>query len=408
MHTATRPLLEIRGITKRFPGVLALDDVSVALAPREGHALLGENGAGKSTLMNIVAGLFQPDAGEIFINGTAVVIDSPVTAQRHGIGMVPQELTLAPQLSIMENICLGMLPTRAGGTAIDWRKAETIAVRALAEMGEDFDVRRPVGSLGGAQQQIVQIARSFAFGAKMLILDEPTASLTDRETEKLFKTVSLFREAGGSFFYISHRLEEIKRICDRMTILRDGKKIVDLPVAGSNVREIVKHMVGRDMEPPPTRKVRGNSPVVLNVEGLTRTNEFTDVSFSLQEGEILGFAGLVGAGRTEIMRCIIGDTQPESGTVYFGTDLRRVSFRHPRDSIRQRIAYLPEERRTLGIFPRLSVRENMAITVFQRVRKFLGIDRKRVESEVERYVRELSIRLSSPEQMIQDLSGGNQ
>ncbi|GAK52783.1 ribose transport ATP-binding protein RbsA [Candidatus Moduliflexus flocculans] len=400
--------LEVQHISKHFPGVQALSDVSVSLYAGEVHAIIGKNGAGKSTLMSIIFGLFQPDSGAILRGGTPVKIHRPVDAQHLGIGIVPQELNLVPQLSVMENITLGMSPCKIPHLQIDWKRMETQANHALAQIGEFIAPRSIVANLSAAQQQLVQIARAIAFGAKILIFDEPTASLALHETENLFKVIKQFQTQGGSVFYISHRLEEILEIADRVTVMRDGRNVKELEARHTNLHEMVTHMVGRELEE--TRSAAAFKPtekqVVLQAERLSRKGEFQDISFELHAGEILGLAGLAGSGRTELVRCLYGDTSPDSGSLFVHT--QKVSYRSPQQAIRDRLAYVPEERRKLGIFPLLDTRENITIPILDRLRRFFRIDRRKEYASAQEYAQKLDIRMSHFHQQIQHLSGGNQ
>lgn len=409
METQQRPAaLEVREICKHFPGVQALQNVSVALHTGEVHAIIGENGAGKSTLMNIIFGVIQPDSGQIFRNGTPVIIHRPVDAQHIGIGIVPQELNLVSQLTVMENITLGLAPCKINHLMLDWSGIERKANAALQQIGERIDPRALVANLSTAQQQLVQIARALAFGAKILIFDEPTASLTLQETESLFTIIHNFQQQGGSVFYISHRLEEIREIADRVTVLRDGQKVVELDACKTNLHEMVKYMVGREVKEAERTTIfdAADKEVVLQVDELSRDEEFQQISFKLHAGEILGIAGLVGAGRTELAKCLYGDTTPDSGTITLHS--QPVSYTSPKQAIQGRLAYVPEERRQLGLFPILSVAENMTMPILQRLYRFLRIDRKQEAAYVREYVQKLDIKAAHIRQQIQNLSGGNQ
>ncbi|MGV7224170.1 MAG: sugar ABC transporter ATP-binding protein [Nitrospinales bacterium] len=401
-------VLEVRQISKHFPGVQALRDVNVSLCEGEVHAIIGENGAGKSTLMNIIFGVLQPDSGEILRNGQRVIIHRPVDAQKIGIGIVPQELNLVPLLSVMENITLGMAPCKIDHVMLDWKGIKKKAKEVLEQIGEFIDPRAIVADLGTAQQQLVQIARALAFGAKILIFDEPTASLTHQETEILFNIIRNFQQQRGSAFYISHRLEEILDVADRVTVLRDGAKVKELQTKDTDLHEMVKSMVGHTLEESRRATLFDSTTqeVVLEVEHLSRSGEFQDVSFTLHTGEILGLAGLVGAGRTELVKSLYGDTVPESGTISLHS--HRISYTSPKDAIRDSLAYVPEERRQLGLFPLMSVTENMTMPILPRLSRFFRINKKRQTSHVHDYVQKLDIKTADVRQQIQNLSGGNQ
>jgi len=403
----TKTVLEVKKISKHFPGVQALHEVSLSLREGEVHAVIGENGAGKSTLMKIIFGLLQPDAGEIYYNGRQVVIDNPITAQRLGIGIVPQELNLVPQLSVAENILLGMVPKKRFGL-IDWNRMQQDAAAILETVGEVIDLKRKTAELSVAQQQIIQIARAMAFGARVLIYDEPTASLTQKETEGLFKIINSFIENKGSVFYISHRLEEILRIAHRITVLRDGCYITELDPKQTTTDEMVHYMVGREIKKAKrtARSFNTDQTPALEVNNLTRHGEFSGISFRLYPGEILGLAGLVGAGRTELVRCIFGETQPDEGSIQIYQ--REIDHPSPIKSIKNGIGFLPEERRKLGLFPVLSVSQNMTMSTLGKYTKWGRINQRREAVDVKKYIDELKIKTPHPRQLVKNLSGGNQ
>jgi ABC-type sugar transport system ATPase subunit len=401
-------ILEAQHISKHFPGVLALQDVSIDLHGGEIHAIVGENGAGKSTLMNILIGALRPDSGQLLIDGKKVVFHRPIDAQRLGVTMVPQEINLVPMLTVTENVYLGIEPRKAARLLLDGKKAEALAYEAIARIGEDIDPRKKVSELSTAQKQLVQIARAFAFGAKVLILDEPTASLTTRESDNLFKIVRAHQADGGSIFYISHRLGEIMEIADRISVFRDGRKVVELDPRKTSIGDMIGHMVVNmtTKSAAVARKFSASDPVVLKVDRLTRPGEFQDVSFELHRGEILGIAGLVGSGRTEIVKCIFGDTQPQSGDVYING--KKVAIKSPSHGIRNGIAYVPEERRRLGMFPILSVKENMTIPILREITELFGINSTKERQFANDFVQKMNIKTVGVGQAIRNLSGGNQ
>lgn len=400
-------VLETKNLTKTFPGVQALKNVNFSLRKAEIHALVGENGAGKSTLVNSIMGLVKPEAGKILLYGREVDIDSPQTALKLGIGIVPQELSLVPHLSVAENIFLGMERLRRRLRIIDWANTCKAAEKLLADMNASLDVRAQVGGMSVAHQQLVQIARALAFGAKILILDEPTACLTIQETERLFKILSDLRREGRSIIYISHRLEEIKQLCDVVSVMRDGNLVATRRVDQTSIDELVSLMVGREVSKNEgTIRERSSGSCLLEVEGLGRKGEFSDISFSIKAGEILGVAGLVGAGRTELARCIFGQTVPDSGKVYW--DGKRVVIKSPEQAIKLGIGYVPEERRRDGIFPLLSVRENITITRLSNLVKWIGINRVKEKALAMEFISGLNIKTPSDATPIRNLSGGNQ
>lgn len=398
-------LFEARGISKRFGVVKALKDVTLGVEAGEVHAVIGENGAGKSTLMNIISGKLPPDAGSLWRDGEAVVFRTPHDAQAAGIAIAPQEINLVPGLSVAENVLLGAQDRNALG--IDWGRTRERAIRHLSDIDDSIDPDAAAGSLSKAEQQLVQIARAAATSARILIFDEPTAALTHRETERLFAFISRFRDAGGAIFYISHRLDEVLELSQSISVLRDGALVTRLDPAATTKDEMVRHMAGRPVVPAPHRPLGALSDeVVLSVNGLSRAGEFEAVGFDLHRGEVLGIAGLVGSGRTELGKCLFGVTAADEGEVaIFG---RPVAIRHPADAIRAGLVYLPEERKQEGIFPLLSITENMGISVLDRFRGLLGLRFSDMAREVEDYVRKLAIKIGRQEDPITSLSGGNQ
>ena len=402
----TRFVFEARNVSRSFGVVQALKNVSLGIAEGEVHAIIGENGAGKSTLMNIFCGKLQPTSGELARDGMKAVFHSPIDAQKAGVGIAPQEVSLVPNLSVYENILLGAQRTQ--GPRIDWTATRKAAIDNLHSVDDTINPDTPVRSLSKAQQQLVQIARAAATEARILIFDEPTAALTYRETEKLYSYIRNFRKAGGSVFYISHRLDEILQLSDRISVLRDGEFIAELDPKSATKEEMVNHMVGREVNRA-ARKVRpefAQAETVLRVEGLSRAGEFQDVSFVLKKGEILGISGLVGAGRTEVAKCIFGLTHKSGGKVeLFGKER---NIRSPADAIRLGLVYLPEERKQEGLFPLLSIAENMAMPSLDQFRGLLHMRLSDMFREVQGYVERLKIKIGSPKDRITSLSGGNQ
>ena len=402
----TRFVFEARNVSRSFGVVQALKNVSLGIAEGEVHAIIGENGAGKSTLMNIFCGKLQPTSGELARDGMKAVFHSPIDAQKAGVGIAPQEVSLVPNLSVYENILLGAQRTQ--GPRIDWTATRKAAIDNLHSVDDTINPDTPVRRLSKAQQQLVQIARAAATEARILIFDEPTAALTYRETEKLYSYIRNFRKAGGSVFYISHRLDEILQLSDRISVLRDGEFIAELDPKSTTKEEMVNHMVGREVNRT-ARKVRpefAQAETVLRVEGLSRAGEFQDVSFVLKKGEILGISGLVGAGRTEVAKCIFGLTHKSGGKVeLFGKER---NIRSPADAIRLGLVYLPEERKQEGLFPLLSIAENMAMPSLDQFRGLLHMRLSDMFREVQGYVERLKIKIGNPQDRITSLSGGNQ
>jgi ABC-type sugar transport system ATPase subunit/ABC-type sugar transport system substrate-binding protein len=398
---------EVRNISKNFLGTHALKNVSLNVRAGEVHSIIGENGAGKSTLMNIICGKLQPTDGELARDGKVLHFRSPMDAHRAGIAMAPQELNLCPQLSVAENIVLGN--QIAGPIGIDQKATRRVAEEHLAEIDDRIDPKSKVGDLSAAAQQLVQITRAAATRADILIFDEPTAALTDREAKSLFQFISRFRERGGAIFYISHRLDEILEYGDRISVLRDGAYITELDPRRTNKDEMVGHMAGRKFSKSNLRAGarRGNpSEIVLKVQDLARKREFDGVSFELRRGEILGVSGLIGSGRTEVGKCLFGLTKADRGQI--SIDGRQVVHRGPADAINNGLVYLPEERKKEGIFPILSVRENLCIAAFGRFKQLFGLNRRQMVDSTKEYIHRIGIKTSRTETPIKNLSGGNQ
>lgn len=400
-------LLTLSNISKEFPGVKALDQVNFNLCRGEIHALVGENGAGKSTMVSVIMGLQQPDDGEIIFKGEKVFIDSPQKALSLGIGIVPQELNLAPNLSVAENIFLGMERRTPGISRIDWKETEKQADYFLKSIGVDIDVKTKVGGLRSAHQQFVQIARALAFGAQVLILDEPTASLSYQEAQKLFEILFQLRDEGKSIIYISHHMEEIEQISSRISVMRDGNLITTLERDDTNKKEIINLMVGREFNHiKKTRVKKPDSKNILEIKNLNRKGEFNNISFSVGEGEIFGIAGLVGSGRTELVRAIYGETTPDDGEVHWYDE--KVQIKSPEKAIELGMGYVPEERKKSGIFAICSIRENITMPLLSSITKFTKINKKYEQEMAEEYIERLKIKTSSMEKHIGLLSGGNQ
>jgi ribose transport system ATP-binding protein len=397
----------MRGIGKSFPGVRALADVTLDLHAGEVLALVGENGAGKSTLMKILAGAQRADAGSILIDGRAVSIASPRDAEQLGIGMIYQEFNLVPQLSALHNIVLGSEPTARG--MLDERAARAKAEAVLRELAIDLPLDRLAARLSVAQQQLVEITKALSRHARIIVMDEPTAALTDREIEALFELIARLKGAGTGIIYISHRMDELPKIADRITVLRDGTIVETRATSAFPPNEVIRAMVGRPLDAhfPPLTDVPADAPVVLDVRDLARPPAVNGVSFHVRAGEIVGLAGLIGAGRTEVVRAIAGADLPRGGTVSVeGTVLR---VRSPRDGIDGGIAFITEDRKAQGLVLGMSVRNN---TTLAHLAQFTGagglLDSKREDAAATREVDELRVRTPSIQQLVRNLSGGNQ
>jgi len=403
---ASPPLLEVRGISKGFPGVRALYDVDLTLGRGEVLALVGENGAGKSTLMKILAGVQPPDSGTIRVDGREVTIDSVRAAIANGISLIHQELNLADNLPIGANIFLGREPHRWGW--IDSRRLNANARGVLARVGLDVAPTTPLSALTIGRQQLVEISKALSVDARILIMDEPTSSLSAHETEQLFRVVNELRAAGVSVIYISHRLGEVRELADRVTVLRDGENAGELARNEISHDNMVRLMVGRELSQFYARRPHSAGDVVLEVDGLvTCMWPRHPLRFSLREGEIVGVAGLVGAGRTEMLRALFGIDQPLAGMIHIaGRALRAAS---PRDAIRAGMALVPEDRKQHGLVVEMPVRANIALTSLHRNRLPLGLVNARAESAAaDRMIDQLGIKTPSAAQIVKFLSGGNQ
>ncbi|EOS76996.1 ribose transport system ATP-binding protein [Lachnospiraceae bacterium 10-1] len=398
-------LLEVKNVTKQFPGTKALDCVQLQVAKGEVHALCGENGAGKSTLMNIIGGLFLPTKGQLFFEGKEIKPKSPRDSQNIGIGFVHQELSLCTHLTAAENIYMGRLPHK--GDLIDFKKLYEDADEVLARFGANFSSKAVVSDLTVSEQQLVEIAKSVSLNCKLLILDEPTSSLTDKETKKLFEVVRGLKKDNISVLFISHRMPEIFAICDKVSVFKDGRYVTCMNVADVTSDDIIRAMVGRELGclyPPKSSNIDRKTEI-LRVENLS-SNIFSNVSFRLYKGEILGFAGLVGAGRSEIMRALCGIDPVLSGDVWLNGE--KQNFKNYRNAVDKGICYLTEDRKTQGLFLDMTIKSNMTSANLKAVSKGMWLQEKMEESLVETYVDQLSIKIAGIEYPISSLSGGNQ
>jgi len=396
----------MRHISKQYPGVRALDDVSLTVRKGEVHALLGENGAGKSTLMKILAGAQPRDSGDILINGQPVTIDSPQKAMELGISIIYQEFNLVPYLSAGENIFLGREPRAALPGFVDFKTLYREAQQVIDRLGVRLDARTPVNRLSVAQQQMVEIAKATSRQAQIIVMDEPSATLTEHELRSLFALIRQLKAEGVSIVYISHRLEEVFEVCDRATILRDGRWIATEDVQDLNRETIIRLMVGRELKEAIPKVSVEPGPPALAVKHLNRAGVLHDISFTVRKGEILGIAGLVGAGRTETARALFGADPIDSGTIeLFGEP---VKIRSPQDAIRHGIGLVTEDRKQQGLVLGMAVRENNTLAHLDAL-STLGFIRRREERQVaEKYRADLGIKTPTIEQTVQNLSGGNQ
>ena len=397
------PLLEMRGITKRFPGVTALDGVDFELERGEVHVILGENGAGKSTLIKMLSGAYQPDEGEILFEGEPVRIPSAAVAQGLGISTIYQEFNLVPQLTVAENVFLGRQPRRLG--IVDRRRMREEARRLLERIKVRVDPDAPVSALGVAQRQMVEIAKALSLEARVLIMDEPTASLSGQEVQRLFEIVRGLKQEEVGVIFISHYLEEVTEIGDRVTVLRDGKLVGQVP-ATTDHSELVRMMVGRSIEDQFPRRRPETGDVLLEVRDLSREGVLEDVSLRVRSGEVVGIAGIVGAGRTELAHAIFGVDPVDSGEVW--VDGRRMERFDPREAKNRGIGFITEDRQGQGIVPPLSVAENLVLASLEETTSVGLVNRREQRSRARRMIEELNIMTPGPEQEVRYLSGGNQ
>jgi len=397
-------LIRMENIHKSFPGVKALKGVNFSLREGEVHGLVGENGAGKSTLIKILTGAYQKDEGEIYINGKQVEIKNPIQAKKLGIGAVYQDITLAPHLSVGENFFLGKLPKK--NNLIDWNRIHKTTSEILKELDIDVNPRTLVKDLTVAQQEMVMIAKTVYENARIIIFDEPTALLANEETEELFRLIRTLKENKIGVIYISHRLEEIFTICDTVTVMKDGAWVNTLPVERINQDELISMMVGRSMEDMYFIKHPERGEKVLEVKNLTKEPRFRDISFDLHRGEILGLFGLVGSGRTDVVRCIFGADPYDSGEIRINGE--KVEIRSPLDGIRHGISLLPEDRKKQGLALALTVSVNTNLASYNMISRWGIINLRKEKKRAEKYVSELSIKTPSILQRVRNLSGGNQ
>ena len=402
--------LELRGVCKSFPGVKALDNVQLSLRPGTVHALMGENGAGKSTLMKCLFGIYKMDAGEIILDGEKVEINNPDEAMKKGIAMVHQELQPVPARSVAENMYLGRFPTKCGPLkVIDHKKMYEDTAKWLKEVKMDFDPKAQLGSLSIGQMQSVEIAKAVSQQAKVVIFDEPTSSLSDNEVEALFRIMNDLRDKGVAMVYISHKMDEIKRIADDITIMRDGTYVGTWPAAELTTDQIIAKMVGRELTNVYPPKENKPGEVIMEVKDLSSIHEksFQHVSFQLRKGEILGFGGLVGAQRTELMEGIFGIRGIASGEIYMHG--KKVKIKHPIDAMNAGIGLITEDRRGNGIFGCLSIKDNVGVSIYN---KYLNagfvLNHKKINEIVTSSIKKLSIKTPSMKEHISNLSGGNQ
>ncbi len=405
------PLLRIEHLAKAFPGVIALADASLTVGRGEVHALVGQNGAGKSTLIKILTGAHRKDAGTIFFDGKPVEFRTPQDAQSNGVSTIYQEINLVPYRSVAENIFMGREPRRFG--FINWRRMNREAAKVLERMGIKADVSQPLMNLNVATQQMVAIARAVSFESQLVVMDEPTSSLDDREVAKLFEVIRGLKATGTSVIFITHRLDELYQVCDRVTIMRDGRTVAERPMHEITKLDLVAAMLGKELgevrregQTAFTGGTHQGGQVLLQARHLQRGRALRDASVDVGAGEIVGLAGLLGSGRTEVARAVFGADRIEDGEIRFEGE--PANFGSPADAIEAGIGFCSEDRKVEGIIPYLSVEENMTLAAMPMLAHHGIVSRPQQRALVERFIERLAIRTSGPDQKIRELSGGNQ
>jgi galactofuranose transport system ATP-binding protein len=404
-------LLKMENIVKEFPGVKALKGVELEINRGEVHALMGENGAGKSTLIKILTGVYHHNEGTILLDGQPVAFKTPIEAQLAGISTIYQEVSLIPYLSVTENIFVGREPKTRFGT-IDWKKAHRDAEDVLKDMGISIDVRKPVNTYSTALQQMVSIARAVSMKAKLVVMDEPTSSLDDNEVEVLFKVIQKLKSENVSIIFVSHRLDEIYTVCDRITILRDGSFVGTWPIKDLSQNQLIASMIGKsETEAAQLMQMKetinkSNEKIVISLKNVKQGTRVTDVSFELRKGEVLGLGGLLGSGRTETAKMIAGATLPEDGV--FSYQGKSTKFKSPGHAIKNGIAMCTEDRKAEGIIPNMSIRENITLANLKSFSSFGFVSKKKQDQVVNEFIKRMAIKTPNADQKIKNLSGGNQ
>ena len=399
-------IIEMKKIKKYFYGVKALDGVDFKIRTGEVHALIGENGAGKSTLVKILTGVYQPTAGTIILNNKPVKFPSPQISQKAGISAIHQEATMFPDLSIIENIFMGHHIRNKSNGLLSWREMKDKTQSLLDKLELDILPDTKVRNLSVAQRHMVEIAKALSLNTKVVIMDEPTSALTLKEVEYLYKIIRKLKSEGKAIIFISHKFEEIFEIADYFTVLRDGKYIGEGKIADTTVDKIVQMVVGRSLEQMYPKLEAEQGDIILKVENLTKIGVFKNISFDLHKGEILGFFGLVGAGRSEVMQTIFGIDTKTSGKVFINGE--KISITNPSDAMNHGLAYLPEDRQIQGAILAMNIRENITLPIIDRTSRHIFLDRDREFEVVDEYGKNLEIKASGWEQLVEDLSGGNQ
>ena len=399
-------IIKMKGIKKYFYGVKALDGVDFQVRTGEVHALIGENGAGKSTLVKILTGVYQPTAGTIILNDKPTQFPSPQVSQKAGISAIHQEATMFPDLSVMENIFMGHHIRNKSNSLLSWREMKDKTQILLNKLELDIRPDTKVRNLSIAQRHMVEIAKALSLDAKIVIMDEPTSALTLKEVEYLYKIIRKLKSEGKAIIFISHKFEEVFEIADYFTVLRDGKYIGEGAIADITVDKIVQMVIGRSLEQmyPKLEAEKGN--IILKVENLSKIGVFKNISFDLHKGEILGFFGLVGAGRSEVMQTIFGINTKTSGDVFI--DGKKVNITNPSDAMNHGLAYLPEDRQIQGAILAMNIRENITLPIIDKISRHIFLDRNREFEITDEYGKNIEIKASGWEQLVENLSGGNQ
>ena len=399
-------IIEMKGIKKYFYGVKALDGVDFKIRTGEVHALIGENGAGKSTLVKILTGVYQPTAGTIILNDKPVQFPSPQISQKAGISAIHQEATMFPDLSVMENIFMGHHIRNKSNVLLLWREMKDKTQSLLDKLELDIRPDTKVRNLSVAQRHMVEIAKALSLDAKVVIMDEPTSALTLKEVEYLYKIIRKLKSEGKAIIFISHKFEEVFEIADYFTVLRDGKYIGEGTIADITVDKIVQMVIGRSLEQMYPKLEAEQGDIILKVESLTKIGLFKNISFDLHKGEILGFFGLVGAGRSEVMQTIFGIDTKTSGEVFINGE--KISIINPSNAMNHGLAYLPEDRQIQGAILAMNIRENITLPIIDRTSRHIFLDRNREFEITDEYGKYIEIKASGWEQLVEDLSGGNQ
>ena len=399
-------IIKMKGIKKYFYGVKALDGVDFQVRTGEVHALIGENGAGKSTLVKILTGVYQPTAGTIILNDKPTQFPSPQVSQKAGISAIHQEATMFPDLSVIENIFMGHHIRNKSNGLLSWREMKDKTQILLDKLELDIRPDTKVRNLSVAQRHMVEIAKALSLEAKIVIMDEPTSALTLKEVEYLYKIIKKLKSEGKAIIFISHKFEEIFKIADYFTVLRDGKYIGEGKIADITVDKIVQMVIGRSLEQMYSKLEVEQGDIILKVENLTKIGVFKNISFDLHKGEILGFFGLVGAGRSEVMKTIFGIDSKTSGDVFING--KKVNITNPSYAMNHGLAYLPEDRQIQGAILAMNIRENITLPIIDRISRHIFLDRNREFDITDEYGKNIEIKASGWEQLVEDLSGGNQ